>query len=79
MPEQNILSGLSKVVAADPYVVTIAANGYLPQDVKAKDPNVQPAIEDAGSGLVKLTITAQENALVQWEVNFKKRGIDKRN
>ena len=79
LPERNILRGVSKVVAADPYVVTIVANGYLPQNVKAKDPNVQLAIEDADSGLVKLTITAQENELVQWKVNFKKRGIDKSN
>ena len=71
LAEQKRLTGVSKVVAADPYVVTIATNGYAPKEATTNDPTVQLAIEEAGSGLAKLTITAQENTSVQWHVHFK--------
>ncbi|MCF7974739.1 MAG: hypothetical protein K9N55_13055, partial [Phycisphaerae bacterium] len=70
LPEQNCLSGVSQVVGADPYVVTLAANGYVPDKVTASDPKVQLALEEAPDGLVKLTITARENTPVQWQVHF---------
>ncbi|MCP4453812.1 MAG: hypothetical protein GY809_20310, partial [Planctomycetes bacterium] len=52
--------------------VTIAANGYRPKHATARDPSVQLAMEEVDSGLVKLTISTQENAAVQWQVHFER-------
>ncbi len=77
--DQNILNGLSQVVGGDPYVVTIAANGYLPDHVKTDDSEVKLAIKEAKNGLIELMITAQKNALVSWQIHFKAHDNDKLN
>jgi hypothetical protein len=71
LPGQNCLQGVSQVVAGDPYVVTIAANGHVPQKAAAHTPNAQLTLEEAGSGLIQLTIMVNENAQVPWQVYFK--------
>ena len=74
LPETKCLKGTSQVVANDAYVVTMAANGYVPQHAKANDPGVTLAMEEAGNGLVKLTIKAKENTSAAWRVYFKDPG-----
>jgi hypothetical protein len=68
--EKNRLSGTSQVVVDDPYVVTIATNGYTPLNVELDDPNAQATIEEVDNQLVKLTITSDVNAAVRWSLGF---------
>ncbi len=72
LPQSHCLKGTSQVVADDPYVVTIAANGYRPKNATASDPSVQWDMAEADAGLVELTIRSQKNAAVQWQVHFER-------
>ena len=70
LPGRNILSGISKITGDDPYVITVAANGYVPKTAKVNDPDTQAVLENTDSGLVKLILTRSENAIVEWTVKF---------
>lgn len=76
LPGRNILRGISKIVGGDPYVVTIAANGYILQNTEVNDPSVHVAVDNTGSGLVKLTIMRDENVVVEWDVKFEKPAMN---
>ena len=70
LPGRNMLRGISRIVGGDPYVVTIAANGYVPQDAQVNDSHTGARIANADDGLAKLTLTRAENAIVEWSVTF---------
>ena len=70
LPGRNILSGISKITGDDPYVITVAANGYVPKTAKVNDPDTQAVLENTDRGLVKLILTRSENAIVEWTVRF---------
>jgi len=60
------LNGRSKVVAGDPYEITI----YAPSDYKLKDSS--PTGATAEGELVKLSIVPEKTGTIQWGVNFSK-------
>ena len=70
LPGRNLLRGVSKIVGGDPYIITIAANDYIPQTAKVNDSGTQVILENIDNGLVKLTLTRSENAIVEWTVKF---------
>lgn len=70
LPGRNILRGISKIVGGDPYVVTIALNGYVPQKVEVSDTRTKTTTGSVDRDLVKLTLTNTENAIVEWSVTF---------
>ena len=70
LPGRNVLTGISKIVGDDPYVITVAANGYVPKTAKVNDPGTQVVLENTGTGLVKLTLTRSKNAIVEWTLKF---------
>lgn len=70
LPGRNILRGISKITGGDSYVITIAANGYTPQTAQVNDPDTRAILENTDSGLVRLIITRDENAVVEWIVKF---------
>jgi len=70
LPGRNILRGISRVTGGDSYVVTIATNGYTARAARVDDPNTRVALENAGNGLSRLTIKRDENAIVEWSVEF---------
>jgi len=70
LPGRNLLRGISKIVGGDPYIITIAANDYIPQTAKVNDSGTQVTLENIDNGLVKLTLTRSENSIVEWTVRF---------
>ena len=64
------MRGISKIVGGDPYIITIAANDYIPQTAKVNDSGTQVTLENIDNGLVKLTLTRSENSIVEWTVRF---------
>jgi len=71
LPGRNILRGISRIVGGDPYVVTIAGNSYAPQNAEVNDARTKAQIASVDDGLVKLTLTRSENAVVEWSVTFR--------
>jgi hypothetical protein len=71
LPGRNILRGISKIVGGDPYVVSIAGNSYAPQNAEVNDARTKARIASVDDGLVKLTLTRSENAVVEWSVTFR--------
>lgn len=70
LPGRNILRGISRIIGGDPYVVTIAGNSYAPQNADVNDAHTKARIASVDDGLVKLTLTRSENAVVEWSVTF---------
>jgi len=70
LPGRNMLRGISKIVGGDPYVVTIASNGYAPQKAKVSDTRTTATIGTVDKDLVKLTLKNSENTIVEWSVTF---------
>ena len=67
---RNILRGISRITGGDSYVVTIATNGYSARAAQVDDPNAQAVLEDGENGLSRLIIQRDENAIVEWTVQF---------
>ena len=64
------LSGISEVIGAEPYRVTIATNGHRPVDCSAADAEACCDSTDEVNGLMVLTLKAAENRRVAWSVRF---------
>jgi hypothetical protein len=69
-PGGKILSGKSKVVGGDPYVVTIAPAGLRPVKVTCADKETEAAFSVGKNGMVKLTLKRKTNGTVQWSLAF---------
>ena len=67
---RNLLRGVSRIVGDDPYVVTIATNGFAPQSAEVSDTRTQADLHPVRNGLVKLRLLRPENAIVEWTVRF---------
>ena len=65
---RKVLSGLSKVVGGDPYIISVAGNGFEVDRVECKDAD----IELAGNQLavIKVTIKTEDNKEVEWSIGF---------
>ncbi len=69
---RNILKGVSRITGGDPYVVTIAGNGYRLNGADVNDRSAAVGIVNLGNGLSKMTIIRNANAIVEWSVRFKR-------
>lgn len=69
-PETKTLSGVSKVVGNDPYIVILAANGLDKLDCSSKDATTNLALSEDPNGLLRLTLLRPENGEVSWSVTF---------
>jgi hypothetical protein len=70
LPGRNLLRGVSRITGGDSYVITIAANGYTAQSATVNDPHTRVGLERMDGALVRLTLTRDENAVVEWTVRF---------
>jgi hypothetical protein len=69
--ETNTLSGVSAVVGGEPYVVTLALNGYVPKQVLTDgDIKAGITIHQDNSNLADLIIEVPDNTNVDWTIEF---------
>ncbi len=68
--ERRVLTGVSKVIGEDPYVVTIAPNGYNHLKVVCGDQSTKTEISSTKDGLILLTLERPDNGKVEWTVSF---------
>jgi hypothetical protein len=69
-PGSMTLTGVSRVVGNDPYVITLAPNGYRPAEVSCGDKDARVSMRTGKDGLVRLTLRRPENGKVEWTVSF---------
>lgn len=69
-PDTKTLSGVSKVVGDDPYVLILAANGYEKIDGSCDDADSELTLFTEPKGLIRLTLERPENGEVNWSVTF---------
>ena len=67
---RRVLTGTSKVIGSDPYVITIAPNGLKPVKASCTDKDTEASFSVDESGLIKLTLKRTSNGAVQWSVAF---------
>jgi hypothetical protein len=70
-PETRTLSGKSKLIADDPFVITIAAEGLIPEKSYCKNSNTSSGLSTLSGGLVRLTLTSSINLDEDWAVVFR--------
>ena len=70
LPGRNILRGISRVIGGDNYIVTIATNGYTARSAQVDDPDTSVTLENSDNGLSNLIIKRDNNAIVEWTLNF---------
>ena len=68
--KRQVLTGVSKVIGEDPYVVSLALNGYSPKKIKCKDRGAQAQLSTPKEGIIELSLEKQENGTVEWSVSF---------
>jgi hypothetical protein len=68
--KRQVLTGVSNIVGADPYTVTLALNGHSPGKLECANPQVKTRISPPKDGLVEFSLTGPENATVEWSVSF---------
>ncbi len=65
---RKILSGTSKVVGGDPYLISIAPNGFAPEKASSSNPDARISWFKGDDGLVKIKIESRVNATVKWQL-----------
>ncbi len=70
LPGRNVLKGISRVVGGEDYIVTIATNGYTAKSAKVENSNTHVKLNHGDKGLSRLIIKRDENAIVEWTVEF---------
>ena len=68
--KRQVLTGVSKVVGEDPYVVSLALNGYSAKKIKCKDRGTRIQLSTPEEGIIELSLEKQENGTVEWSVTF---------
>jgi hypothetical protein len=68
---KKILSGTSNVVGGDPYILTIAPQGFLPERVSSSNPDVRISLIKCDNGLFRIKIESAKNATIKWQIAFK--------
>lgn len=68
--ERKSLTGISSVVAGDPYKVVIAMNGHKFHRCKATGAKASVKVIDKAHHLLELTLTSTQNRDVQWQIMF---------
>ena len=64
--ETSTLSGTARLVGGEPFVITLANKGFVP--VRAGATGAEASL-DTKEGLMRLTLSTQENAEVDWQVS----------
>jgi len=67
---KRTLSGVSEVVGGDPYVITVAVNGYTPENVKCDDPDAKISFKKSENGLMRITIETRNNGSIRWMIRY---------
>jgi hypothetical protein len=70
--ETKTLSGKSKLIGNDPCVITIAAEGLIPESSSCESSNTTSGLSAVSDGLVHLTLTSTNNLEENWAVVFRK-------
>lgn len=75
-PEWNetkkTLSGTSSVIGGEPYRITLAVNGYIPQHVTATGATADIKVRANDKRLADVTLKVKGNRDVPWEITFSK-------
>jgi hypothetical protein len=66
----KILSGTSKVVGGDPYIITIAPAGLVAGKVSVSGPDATVSLIKCEDGLIKIKIESGKNAAINWQIAF---------
>ncbi|HCC70598.1 MAG TPA: hypothetical protein DEQ09_05535 [Bacteroidales bacterium] len=69
-PVSKTLTGISKLIGDDPYVITIAANGYNPKESACRNDDTKAELSTEDNGLIKLTLTRPDNRDEEWSIIF---------
>lgn len=69
-PVRRVLTGKSKIVGGDPYVVTIAPNALRPVKASSADKDTEASFSVDKNGRIKLTLKRPTNGTVEWSVAF---------
>jgi hypothetical protein len=72
-PETKTLKGKSKLIGNDPCVITIAAEGLIPESSSCESSNTTFGLSSVSEGLVHLTLTSTNNLEENWAVVFRKK------
>jgi hypothetical protein len=70
-PETKTLRGKSKLIANDPFVIVIAAEGLVPESSSCGSSNTTSGLTSSSDGLVHLTLTSSGNLEENWAVVFR--------
>jgi hypothetical protein len=68
---KKILSGTSNVVGGDPYILTIAPQGFVPEKVSGSNPDARISLIKCDNGLFRIKIESAKNATIKWQIAFK--------
>ncbi len=68
--KRHVLTGVSKVIGGDPYVVSLALNGYDPKEITCKDKEILAHLSSQKDGLIELSLEKPENGTVIWSLSF---------
>ncbi len=68
--ETKTLSGISKIIGDDPYVITIASDGYNSLDYSCSEGNTTVELLSEKDGLLRLALKRPDNGEVEWKVSF---------
>jgi len=71
-PATKTLSGVSRLIGDDPYVITIATNGYTPKESSCGSDDVRVVLSPEAEGLIRLTLKSSGNIDEHWTVIFDK-------
>ena len=71
-PDKKTLRGRSKLIGNDPCVITIAAEGLVPESSSCESSNTTSALSVSTDGLIRLTLSTANNLDENWAVVFRK-------
>jgi hypothetical protein len=69
-PSQKVLSGISSVIGGEPYKITLALNGFSPEQVKSEKGEARIVVHEDNPNIADLVIRADKNEDVFWEMIF---------
>lgn len=67
---RRVLTGVSQIVGGDPYVVSLALNGYSPNKAGCSKEAVAVRLTPPEQGIVELCLAGPEGGTVEWSVSF---------
>ncbi|MCG8520796.1 MAG: hypothetical protein MI744_01160, partial [Pseudomonadales bacterium] len=68
--DTKTLSGISRVVGNESYVITLATNGFKKSECESDDASTKLALKDLPNGLIQLSLEQPDNGEVKWSIRF---------